>query len=414
MSVEVRPLGVQCNIRCQYCYQNPQRDAGNQERLYDLELIKDAVRVEGGPFSLFGGEPLLVPSRDLEDLWAWGFERFGRNGVQTNGSLIRDEHIELFKRYRVNVGISIDGPDELNDVRWNGTLERTREATRRTEQAIERLCTEGIVPSLIITLHRGNALPPRLARLCAWVQYLEARGVRSVRLHLLESESAAIRERYGLTAAENIEALAAFRRLEKGLRHLRIDLFRDMRNMLLGRDQEVTCIWTGCDPYTTAAVRGIEGHGQRSNCGRTNKDGIDYGKADMVGRERYLALYQTPQEENGCRGCRFFLMCKGNCPGTAVDGDWRNRTEHCEVWKSVYETIEAELIGQGQTPLSVHPIRAELERTHLEAWAGGSRTTMAAELKKRQPASKPAVPIAELFSAIRSDLEKLKRCAPKR
>jgi len=131
MSVEVRPLGVQCNIACQYCYQNPQRDAGNQNRLYDLGLIKEALRQEGGPFSLFGGEPLLVPLKDLEDLWAWGLERFGRNGVQTNGSLIQDEHIRLFKKYRVGVGISIDGPDELNDVRWNGSLERTRQATRR-------------------------------------------------------------------------------------------------------------------------------------------------------------------------------------------------------------------------------------------------------------------------------------------
>jgi hypothetical protein len=26
---ELRPLGVACNIQCQYCYQNPQRDAGN-------------------------------------------------------------------------------------------------------------------------------------------------------------------------------------------------------------------------------------------------------------------------------------------------------------------------------------------------------------------------------------------------
>jgi uncharacterized protein len=28
MSVELRPLGVKCNIRCSYCYQDPQREAG--------------------------------------------------------------------------------------------------------------------------------------------------------------------------------------------------------------------------------------------------------------------------------------------------------------------------------------------------------------------------------------------------
>src|SRR5215510_4821475 len=118
MTVEVRPLGVRCNIQCQYCYQNPPRDAGNVPHAYDLDRMKAAILEEGGDFSLFGGEPLLVPVIDLEALWAWGFERFGRNGVQTNGSLIRDAHIELFKRYKVHVGISIDGPGPLNDTRW--------------------------------------------------------------------------------------------------------------------------------------------------------------------------------------------------------------------------------------------------------------------------------------------------------
>jgi uncharacterized protein len=117
VGVEVRPLGVTCNIQCQYCYQNPQRDAGNQLRAYDVDRMLAAIEQEGGPFTLFGGEALMVSKADLETLWAWGFERFGTNGIQTNGTLIDDDHIRLFKRYRVDVGISIDGPGELNDVR---------------------------------------------------------------------------------------------------------------------------------------------------------------------------------------------------------------------------------------------------------------------------------------------------------
>ena len=86
MTVELRPLGVACNLRCQYCYQNPQRDAGNVPHDYDMEQMQAAIEAEGGPFTLFGGEPLLVPLRDLEELWAWGLERYGRNALQTNGA----------------------------------------------------------------------------------------------------------------------------------------------------------------------------------------------------------------------------------------------------------------------------------------------------------------------------------------
>src|SRR5579859_5099273 len=103
MPVELRPLGVTCNIQCRYCYQQPQRDAGNLGHRYDIERMKAAILEEGGPFTLFGGEALLVPLRDLEELWSWGFQQFGRNSVQTNGTLITDAHIDLFKKYNVGV-----------------------------------------------------------------------------------------------------------------------------------------------------------------------------------------------------------------------------------------------------------------------------------------------------------------------
>src|SRR5262249_47667300 len=157
MTVEVRPLGVRCNIQCQYCYQNPQRDAGETTRPYDLDAIKRALEQEDSTFSLFGGEPLLVPADDLEELFRWGFERHGGSGIQTNGTLIDDDHVRMFKAYGVRVGISLDGPDELNDARWNGSLERTRDATAKSQRAVERLCAEGLTPSLIVTLHRANA-----------------------------------------------------------------------------------------------------------------------------------------------------------------------------------------------------------------------------------------------------------------
>ena len=98
MSVELRPLGVKCNIACQYCYQHPQRDVEEAIKPYDIEVMKAAILQEGGSFTLFGGEALLVPMEDLEKLWAWGLEQFGRNAVQTNGSLITDAHLELFKK----------------------------------------------------------------------------------------------------------------------------------------------------------------------------------------------------------------------------------------------------------------------------------------------------------------------------
>jgi len=323
----------------------------------------------------------------------------------------------MFKSYRVNVGISLDGPGELNDVRWRGDIFKTRESTARTEAAIERLCRENIPPSIIITLHKNNATGDKLPILTDWVRYLDSMGVRWIRLHLLEIDMPEIRDKYALSADENIAALFCFADLEKHLLRVRFDLFDDMRQMLMGDDSKTTCIWNGCDPYTTRAVRGVEGQGERSNCGRTNKDGIDFIKGDRVGFERYLALYATAQEFGGCKDCRFFLMCKGNCPGTGFDGDWRNRSEHCDVWKALYSKIEAELKADGFEPLSLSERLLDYERAFLESWEAGRQISLTSLSKQLHPSHEPTkgsdlkVLMERLRTTIRAELQRERKPA---
>ncbi len=138
---------------------------------------------------------------------------------------------------------------------------------------------------------------------------------------------------------------------------------------------------TPTPPAPSAASRA---QGQSSNCGRTNKDGVDFVKASAEGFERYLALYHTPQEHGGCRDCRFFLMCKGQCPGTAIDGDWRNRTEHCDLWKALFRQLEDRLLDDDQLPLSAKPERHDVEAAFLDLWAQGQNTTIAGVLRQME------------------------------
>jgi uncharacterized protein len=70
-------------------------------------------------------------------------------------------------------------------------------------------------------------------------------------------------------------------------------------------------------------------------------------------------------------------MCKGQCPGTAIDGDWRNRTRDCDLWKGLFRHFEDELLDADESPLSVRPERRELEAAFLRLWGGGQTTTIA-------------------------------------
>lgn len=398
MSVEVRPFGIACNLKCPYCYQHPMRDAGNIARRYDLEAMKAALEVEGQQFGLFGGEALLMPLDDLEELIAWGTARFGSVSVQTNASLMTERHIELFKRYKVGVGISLDGPDELNDSRWAGDLQKTREATARSHRALYQLLVEANAgnlphPSLIVTLHRGNASEERLPKLLDWILDLDSRGLRYLNLHPLEVDHPLVAARLALGADELLEAFLKVAALMPRLSNLRHILpFADIVALLRGDDTGTTCTTAACDPWTTPAVRGVDGDGTRTNCGRTNKDGIDWFKAEQAGYERQIALYYTPQEWGGCKGCRFFYACKGECPGTGLHGDWRNRSEHCRVWYGLYEHFERLLLQVGEKPVSVSPRRADVEQALINAWVTGRRASVTQILKELGSGSRPPQP----------------------
>jgi uncharacterized protein len=378
MSIEVSPVGVTCNLSCPYCYEHPIREAGNfNEKPYDLTKMIQGLEKEGGYFSLFGGEPLLTDIETLEGLWKYGYDKFQKNGIQTNGTLIKEEHIELFKKYNVHVGISVDGPDELNDARWAGSLEETRRRTKMSMNAIEKLCNENIGTSFIVTLHKLNATPEKLPKLKEWFRYWDNTGrISGARLHILEVEYDSINEALALTDDRNVEIMLEMAQLETELKTIKFDIFRDIKDILLGEDLNVTCTFRECDPFTTDAVKGITGQGERQNCGRTNKEGINFLKSDDRGYERQMALYNTPQEYGGCKDCRFFIMCKGQCPGTGIKYDWRNKTDKCEMYFKLFEHFEKKYEEAGVLPLSKSPELKRIESLMYNYWSQQKRCSI--------------------------------------
>lgn len=377
MSIEVRPVGVKCNIGCQYCYQNVLRDAGWEVgNKTDLEAIKREIAARDEPFHLFGGEPLMMGKDELEDLLRWGFERYGSNTIQTNGTLITARHLPMFRQYNVQIGISMDGPGALNDARWAGSLERTRAATHASEAAIRLLCEQYEPPSLMVQLTRCNATGERLEQLCGWLVEVHMIGVTEARVHILEIDDEQVRERFGLSVEENIAAFARIMRLRQEWPDLHLDCNMDKREMLMMQDDDAACVWRGCDPDFTDAVHGIGARGEAHKCGLTDKQGVNFERSREQSFLRYVVLGMTPQAFGGCKGCRFFAACKGQCPGTGIDGDWRNRSENCEVFMELFALAEHELVLEGRSPLSLHPERKRVEQYLLDAWSEGRNPTL--------------------------------------
>lgn len=374
--VELRLLGTKCNIGCQYCYQNPLRDSGNGNSTYDLEKVFGILTDTGEPFVLWGGEPLLLNIDDLEKVFKFGFDRFGQNSLLTNGILITDKHVDLFKKYNVHVGVSIDGPGELNDVRWAGTLEKTRLYTQSSNDNLIKLLNARIPTGLNFQITKCNSSEHRLPKMFQWLNTLDQLGLKNARIHVLEVDYAESLKNHAFDTEENLQAFKEYKKFEKQLKNLKFDLFENMRSLLLASDQPQDCVWSACDAYTTAAVSGMDGQGRKNNCGNTDKEGINFQKPDQPGYERYLALYNVLDEHGGCKNCRFFLQCKGQCPGTAKDGDWRNKSENCKLFKGLFEEIEQEIVSEGLTPISLHPDRLSWETKLLNNLSQGMNPTL--------------------------------------
>jgi hypothetical protein len=64
-------------------------------------------------------------------------------------------------------------------------------------------------------------------------------------------------------------------------------------------------------------------------------------------------------------------MCKGHCPGTGIDMDWRNKTDTCLNWKTLFSMYEKLMLKKGQQPFSLHPNLKKYEEVMLHGFSKG-------------------------------------------
>ena len=110
-----------CDLACPYCYRRERRGGRMPTEVADasLDLLAEGVRTTGQPahVQLAGGEPTLVPSLIEHVAERVAGIRGGRVtcGIQTNAAHIDDEIIAMFTHRGVRVGVSVDGPPQVQE-----------------------------------------------------------------------------------------------------------------------------------------------------------------------------------------------------------------------------------------------------------------------------------------------------------
>ncbi len=126
--VMLKPVGAQCNLRCDYCYYLEKKELYpdiNVTRMSEAMLEKfteqylSSQTVPEVLFMWHGGETLMrnigFYKKALEFQRRYGRGRKIDNCLQTNGTLLNDEWCRFFKENNFLIGISVDGPRRFHD-----------------------------------------------------------------------------------------------------------------------------------------------------------------------------------------------------------------------------------------------------------------------------------------------------------
>ena len=117
-----------CNLDCSYCYL-PDRQKRHRFDLQQLPLLLQRIFESpywGPHLSILwhAGEPLTLPpgyydeATDRLEQATVALQQQGvviEQHVQTNATLINQEWVDCFRRNRLVVGVSVDGPEWLHD-----------------------------------------------------------------------------------------------------------------------------------------------------------------------------------------------------------------------------------------------------------------------------------------------------------
>jgi uncharacterized protein len=170
ISAVILKLASLCNLNCTYCYMYNHEDKSYLRRpklisdeTFDatLAVMKRYCEKNGTRMALnfHGGEPTLIGAKRFGVLAGRAREVLGESlsllAMQTNATLIDDAWIEVLQQHRVHVGVSLDGPREINDVA------RVDHAGRGSYDTVlvglRRLQAGGLSPRVLSVVNPGSS-----------------------------------------------------------------------------------------------------------------------------------------------------------------------------------------------------------------------------------------------------------------
>ncbi len=353
-SLLIKPASAVCNLDCSYCFYLD-RDAdpykalpARRMTLETLERLVDTWLFYSYPASTFafqGGEPTLAGLPFFEKLVEFQ-KQYGRNGqsvsnaLQPNAILIDDNWCRLFKEYNWLLGVSLDGPEEVNDVyRYN---KEGRGTWKRVMQSIETLHKHAVEFNCLCVLSQANVEKPR-----ELYRFYRSLGVDNIQfIPLAEFDGNGNPLPFTITAQQYGRFLCEiFDLWWPDRRKVRIRFFDNTAEALAGMKPGTCTMHETCDSYVV-----VEYNGDVYPCDffvekdwKIGNMALDSWSEIARRQRRFGFASKKTLAHPECQVCEYQSICHGGCPKLRHGPN--GRFEDLDYFCAAYKMIFAKSVG---------------------------------------------------------------------
>lgn len=310
ITIMIKMVGTSCNMRCDYCYEHIVKDTHKSIKFTNskdvIEYLSEFLDYKHVFIVFHGGEPLLADYDEVRECLEYiqkNFQNEYRIQFQTNGTLLNDNWVNLFRQFEPNISLSISlDPIGDKDLRKSVLFNYRNVVNLNIQKYINEIRNIGIIS----VAHRYN-----YKYFDIFIEELISMGIRSLTINKYRSEK---NDATYITELEYVNLLKqiSLKWIQKGwYRQINIQPL----NSLFSKNENKICIYlpdeNKCSYFKTF-----------------------YGRQDVNNYCDHVTNDKMPKIMKKCKLCDLYNFCGGGCLVETKDETF------CDARRELFEFVK--------------------------------------------------------------------------